>query len=264
MGHGTEPGSAVELARSLGPRPSISGARLSLLGSFRLFVEGAPLVLPTGSQRLLARLAICGRQARVHLAGTLWPEIDEERALGRLRTSLWRLHRQSPDLVVASGGHLALGPHVEVDAHELVVAGRSCVEPGIVSMDLASAKGFLAQLDVAELLPGWYDDWVLLERDRLSRLTLRGLEALVDIFIDAGRAADALEAAHLAVRADPLRESSHRAVIRVHLAAGNPGSAVRQFETYRQLLRTELGIDQPTDELVSVIDGILAGRGTQT
>jgi DNA-binding SARP family transcriptional activator len=46
-----------------------------------------------------------------------------------------------------------------------------------------------------------------------------------------------------ATAAEPLRESAHRLLIQVHLAEGNVAEAVRQYELYRGLLATELGIE---------------------
>ena len=64
----------------------------------------------------------------------------------------------------------------------------------------------------------------------------------------AGKVARALEAALSAVRAEPLRESAHRVLIRVHLAEGNRGEAIRQYELCRRLLRERLGVE-PTEQL---------------
>jgi DNA-binding SARP family transcriptional activator len=57
--------------------------------------------------------------------------------------------------------------------------------------------------------------------------------------------------------AEPLRESAHRALIRVHLADGNAGEAIRQYRLCRRLLHERLGIE-PTDrtkELIGAVDG---------
>jgi DNA-binding SARP family transcriptional activator len=66
------------------------------------------------------------------------------------------------------------------------------------------------------LFPGWYDDWVLLERERLRRLRLHALEVLADKLVREGRYGEAVQATYAAVRTEPLRESAHRAVVRVH------------------------------------------------
>ena len=104
-----------------------------------------------------------------------------------------------------------------------------------------------------ELLPGWYDDWLLLERERVRQLRLHALEAVAGVLADEGAYALAVEAALAAVRADPLRESAHRVLIAVHLREGNRSEAVRSYWTCRDLLARELGVGPSArlDELVS-------------
>jgi DNA-binding SARP family transcriptional activator len=120
----------------------------------------------------------------------------------------------------------------------------------------------LAVLDGPELLVGWYDEWVLPERDRVNDLRVHALEALVDRFIGCGRPREALRAARVATRVDPYRESAHRATIRAFLAEGNPASALRHYERYRTFVRTELGIDRMTDEMVATIGGLALAAPT--
>jgi DNA-binding SARP family transcriptional activator len=93
---------------------------------------------------------------------------------------------------------------------------------------------------------------VLFERERFRQLALHALEARAERLLDVGRPADALEGALEAVRSEPLRESAHRLVIRVHLAEGNGGEALRQFELCRRLLFDRLGLS-PSDQLVELV-----------
>ena len=92
------------------------------------------------------------------------------------------------------------------------------------------------------LLPGWYDDWALEEREQLHQLRLRALEALADRLLDHGELDAALQAAMGAVQLEPLRESAHRALIRVHLKDGNHVEAVRVYRAFKERLSDELGI----------------------
>ena len=100
-----------------------------------------------------------------------------------------------------------------------------------------------------DLLPGWYDDWVLLERERLRQVRLQALEAVAARLASLGRHGEALQAAHAAIRAEPLRESAHRLMVRIHLAEGNVAEAVRAYELFRTMLEHELGV--PPSELMT-------------
>jgi DNA-binding SARP family transcriptional activator len=104
----------------------------------------------------------------------------------------------------------------------------------------------------ADLLPDWYDDWVLVEAEDWRQLRLHALEALADHLPAAGRWGEATAAARAAVRGEPLRETSHVALIRVFLAEGNVSEAIREFTSYQVLLHNELGLE-PTPRLCRLI-----------
>ncbi len=113
--------------------------------------------------------------------------------------------------------------------------------------------------DQAGQLPGWHDDWVLVERERLRQLRLYALETLAARLAAAGRPGDAVAAAHFAVRGEPLRESTYRLLVRVHLAEGDVAAAVSAYRQFRTRLRDELGID-PTDQLTRLVAHLGEGR----
>jgi DNA-binding SARP family transcriptional activator len=220
-----------------------SGTRVALLDGFALEHDRAGVVtavsgLPRGAQRLIAHLSLCGRPGRGAIAGQLWPDVPEPHAHGSLRSALWRVQRAVPGLVDASGGSLALAAGVRVDVREFTQWARQVLDPqAVLDRGVAPDMGLRG-----ELLPGWYDDWVLLARERLRQLRLHALEVLADKLADAGRFNEAVQAAYAAVDTEPLRESAHRAVVRVHLAEGNVAEALRAYATFRGILADELGV----------------------
>lgn len=219
-------------------------ARVALLDGFTLRLDGAvrPVPaddLPRGVQRLVACLSLCGRPARTAIAGQLWPEVPEENAHRSLRSALWRLHKVAPGLVEVSGGALCLAAGVRVDVRELTEWAQRMLDPRSAVDDDGGAPVVGLR---GELLPGWYDDWVLLERERVRQLRMHALEALAEKLAAAGRYGEAVQAAYAAVVAEPLRESAHRAVVRVHLVEGNVAEAVRAYDSFRTMLAEELGV----------------------
>ena len=86
--------------------------RLHLLGGFRLLHGNAPVVVPRGLQRVLALVGLRPGTTRSHLAGLLWPDNPEERALSSLRTALWRLRQVPYCPLHTSGDTIRLGPAV--------------------------------------------------------------------------------------------------------------------------------------------------------
>lgn len=232
---------------------------LRLLNAFELVSAGATVPLPMGAQRLVAFVALHNRPVlRSYVAGSLWLDTLDERAAANLRSALWRIHRVSLPLIQAVGQQLRLGVDVRVDLRDAERLARDEVNGGAERDGAASDVGAF----VGDLLPDWYDDWVLIERERFRQLRLRALEALCDRLARAGRLGEALDAGLLSVAGEPLRESAHRALIRVHLADANAGEAVRQYRLCRRLLRDQLGIE-PSEhmrELVRGLDAREAGR----
>ncbi len=258
--------------------------RVALLEGFALDVAGAPAgavaaELPRGAQRLIAHLGLSGHPRREAVAGQLWPDVPDAHAHGSLRSALWRVQKAVPGLVVAIGGGLSLAPEVSVDVRELTVwahrvlgsrahPDRSSPGPGQLARGepgrsaATDAGGDPGVPEIAlrgELLPGWYDDWVLLERERLRQLRLHALEAAAERLAAAGRYGEAIEAAGAAMATEPLRESAHRALVRVHLAEGNLAEAVASYRAFRALLADELGVE-PTLQMTALVRGLCGHR----
>jgi DNA-binding SARP family transcriptional activator len=190
---------------------------------------------------------------RRYAAGALWPIGDEERAAGNLRSSLWRLNRAKIDVLLSDKRSLTLHDHVLIDLHVIgdwaarLIAGRATA---------ADLRVLPDGLDALDLLPGWYDDWVLLERERVRQRLLHALESLSKAHRAAGHCALAIEAAMMAVNAEPLRESAQRALLESHLAEGNWSEGRRSYDSYRELLRREIGVE-PHPDLANLLDARL-------
>jgi DNA-binding SARP family transcriptional activator len=234
---------------------------ISLLGGFSVHWSGRPLSgMPRASQRLLAFLALHAHVPnRATIAGTLWPEASERRAYAALRSALVRLERACRGALLASRLELRLADGVAVDIRQFQALARRLLDPGTALRPSDLGPDTLAGLS-ADLLPGWYDDWVLSEAEDWRQLRLHALEALADRLTAIGRWGEAADAAGAAVRAEPLRESANASLIRVHLAEGNQSEAVRQFERYRALLEAELGLE-PTPRLRRLVRDLQTRSG---
>jgi DNA-binding SARP family transcriptional activator len=236
----------------------IYGFQLSLLGTWRLSRCGAEARVSANRQRLIALLALTGPQNRAFVAGALWPNSSEPQAQGNLRSTLSRLQLSGLRVVESAGDILRLRSDVDVDIRQLTACAQELVH---APDPLPPAPGVVLRLQCGgELLPGWYDDWVVAQRERLRQLRLHALEIASAVLSENGRYAEALEAALATVDLEPLRESAHRVVTQVHLAEGNHVEAVRQFQRYRHLLRRELGIE-PSEHMLGLIRPFIADLG---
>ena len=214
--------------------------KLGLLQGFRLEHDGGNPELPLGIQRLVAFLAVHNRPLlRLFVAGNLWIDSSEEHANANLRTALWRLHRLGFPLVDATRSHLSLARGVVVDLHDLSRRARQVLRHEVAP----TRKNVDAILNGGDLLPDWYDEWVVVEREQFRQLRLLALETMCTDLSAGGSYATAVEAGLACIAAEPLRESAHRALIGAHLAEGNRVEAIRQFRLYEALVRDELGVE---------------------
>ncbi len=222
-----------------------------MLGSFGFSAaDGTRPALSGGSQRLLAYLALhTDAVTRGTAAGSLWPDASGDHAGSSLRSALSRLG-PTREAVAATDIDLRLADDVAVDIRESQDLARGLLDANVSPvLDLGAPTISALSRD---LLPDWYDDWLIPEAEEWRQLRLHALEALSDQLANVGRFAHAMGAAMAAVRVDPLRESATAALIRVHLSEGNQADALSEFRRYRALLQRELGVE-PTTNLFSLV-----------
>jgi DNA-binding SARP family transcriptional activator len=200
--------------------------------------------LPAGPKNLISLLALHGRCARIHAAATLWPDCTDDVAAARLRAVLWRLrhrHVGVPPLLEIGDSSLALTDEVDVDVDRFRDGAELLIrDPDNCSAEAEEAAD--AVLHSAELLPGWYDDWVLAARERLQYLRLGALDALAARRRRQHRTHETLEAARAAISIEPLHESAHRTVVRTHLDNGDIVEAIKHYQRFEAMLDRELGL----------------------
>lgn len=219
--------------------------QLSLLNGFELVVGGGVVDLPTPTQKVLALLALTRRALRREfVAGVLWSHCDQRHAAANLRSALWRL-RETPDAVHATRTQVRLESRVTVDVAEMESAARRVLALDAVPEPSAVRPGddpALTDLLDRDLLPDWYDEWVQYDRERLRQMRIGALEQLSIRWRTAGRFALAVDAALAAIRAEPMREGAHEALVEAYLAGGNRSEALRSYSNFRALLAGELGL----------------------
>jgi len=138
-----------------------------------------------------------------------------------------------------TGRTINLSPQVGVDVHTMAeVAGRVAT-----GAHIPNGRELDQLISAGELLPGWYDTWIVIERERIRQLRLIALENAAECLMQAGRYGEAVAAARAAVGDEPLRESAHLALVRAHLAGGNRFDAIRQYQFHAKVMKRELGLE---------------------
>lgn len=225
------------------PEPAL---RVHAFGPLRVLRDGQPLDGDSGKaprklQDLLALLAAHGGgPLRVPLViDELWPSLDANAPRASFDMAVSRLRRLlgTPAAVRCNGERIALDPAVVwVDvAHFEALAERAWAG------DLA-AYGQAAALHADSLLGGGPLPARLLARrqalgERLIDLALDGARRLQH----AGRRAEAAQLLQRALACEPLCEPLHRALMELHLAAGERAEALRTYQRCEALLSAALG-----------------------
>ncbi|MEO7715579.1 MAG: BTAD domain-containing putative transcriptional regulator [Capsulimonas sp.] len=207
---------------------------------------------------LLAYLAYfpIQRHTREALIDLLWPDADLDAGRNRLSQAVgWLRTQLEPSGTLRGGVILSDRQSVGLDSlsfttdvgefEKAVRNGQS--GDAVTSMDDARLEALqnAAALYHGDLLPGYYDDWVLTERERLLGLYLPVLRRLIDHHEKRHEWESALDYARRALAADPIAEELHCNLIRLLGASGQPAAAVRQFKEMERLLAKELG-DEPS------------------
>jgi DNA-binding SARP family transcriptional activator len=82
---------------------------------------------------------------------------------------------------------------------------------------------------------------------------------LSQLYAAAGKLQLAAERLERLLQADPLNEDANRMMMRLYAEGGSRQKAHRQYETFRDALRRDIGA-APSEETEAVIQDILAGK----
>jgi predicted ATPase/DNA-binding SARP family transcriptional activator len=234
---------------------------------------------------LLAYLAVEAADAhsRETLLGLLWPELPTAAAQNNLRVTWSQLRQmlkqpkdEAPPFLIATRLDLQFNQHsdYELDVnrfHTLLEACRTHAHPGQsvcticighLTEAVALVRGpFLAGLYLEEC-PA-FDEWLLIQRERLHLQITTALEELADLHERAADGASVIQNVQRLLELDPLREDAYRWLMRLLAGGGQRSAAMAQYETCKHLLQEQLGVT-PAPETILLAEQIRALATTQT
>lgn len=267
---------------------------VKLLGSPVIEIDGRPVDIPRRKSRALVYYlaARSGPALRDELLQLLWADLPRPAALQNLRTTLHGLKQILGEALELTGDRVGLSGDTEVDVArfnawgnlplqaasaamggEVTKISRSVIAPADATGEQATDGQAIDLIDAltgalavyrGELLEGFslpgeqaYEDWLLLERERLRRSAVRGWSALAAAHEDAGDFRAALEALEHALSFNPLQEDIQRECIRLMFLAGDRPGAILRYDALRRLLDEEMGVP-PMAETRRLYDAILS------
>ena len=237
---------------------------LRLFGGFQARFGERGLTFPTRkAQALLAYLAVRPEEkyTRNKLAAMFWGGAGKEQARQSLRQSLSSLRstvgRFHPQILM-----------VEADC---VTLDWSCMDVDVPEFERLAARGAPRDLEQAaalyagDLLDGLdvseepFDEWLRSERARLRETAVHVLTRLLQHQAKSGSPESAIQSAVRLLALDPLREETHRTLMRLYAREGRLGDALRQYQTCVSVLRGELGVE-PAQETRRIYREIVPRR----
>jgi TolB-like protein/DNA-binding SARP family transcriptional activator len=238
---------------------------LTLFGGFggRAPSEGAVNLLGQKERALLAFLALPPgtSHSRDRLASLLWSDRGDPQARDSLKHALTRLRQclQSADSpsIIADRQSVRLDPaavSTDVAAFERLMSAGT---PAAIEQAMVLYRGDL--LEGISIHDAVFEDWLLVERQRLRQLLEGALATLAIQAMAAGERGRAEAAARRLLVLDPLREAASRALMQLHADRGEAAQALKLYETLRDRLQRELSV-KPEPETTRLYEAIRQHR----
>ena len=253
-----------------GAAPRERDVRVSALGRLSVSVGGRLRDGDWLQQRpgQVFRYLLASREAAQRseaIASALWPERGPS-AVANVRYCVFKLREQlaeGPDpscSVIArdAAGYRIDMPRVDLDVDEF----QSKAATGITahrSGDSATAEAILTEalaLYRGEFLADDpYADWAFSEREYLRSLAGKGLAAMAQISLAAGRLVGAADHLQRLAQLEPFDSHVHQMLIEVCLRRGRRTEALRHYHALRARLHRAFG-EQPDFEMTTVAAGL--------
>jgi DNA-binding SARP family transcriptional activator len=225
---------------------------ISFLGQFEIRINGKVTEVSSGPARKLLAYLVLGRDTkhpREKLGGLLWPESSEKSARKNLRQALWQLRNDLGE------------EHLFVDTQTL--AFNTDVDFWFDVAQLESNEQLdgnrLLGLYKGELLPGYYEDWVQLERDRLEALFDRSMEARIADGIEERSWLDVLDWSERWIALGRSPEAAFRALMIAHASRGDLSKVESVYQRCLKALQQDLNVD-PSEETTGLYQDLLSGE----
>lgn len=217
---------------------------LQLLGDFQVRdTAGRPLNISAKKARaLLAAIALApaGALPRERIAGLLWSDRGEIQARSSLRQTLTVLRKELGNAAepVLGGGddRIEFAPdRISADAITFARLAASAERDDLRGAVALWRGELLADTFIAD--PA-YEEWLAAERSRYRDMMTTVLERLLPL----ETAAERIALAKKLLALDPLRETSHLALMRACADAGDRAQALQYYSACRETLKRELGV----------------------
>ena len=244
--------------REVASFPSQPSLRILFFGHFEMLCEEENITLGRNGKALTILKYLLAHRSRPvsqdHLMGWLWPESNLKKARWSLNSAIHTLRKllntcPSPtplNYVVLEEGYYRLCPFIQIatdveDFDDLYERGRAL--EGASRMEEAS-EHYEKAIELYRgdyLIEDLYEDWTMVERERLSNAYMDMLGRLALYYMEVGQHQESIQACYRVLEKDRCHEDSYRLLMRCYVKLGLRGRALRQYRLCEKILRQEYG-----------------------
>jgi len=229
---------------------------VQMLGHFNLTVQDSPLRLPTSrGLSLLKYLLLHHKQdaPREVLMDIFWPDADPDAARNNLNVAMHNLRQAMHSVtnlpaIRFEDGAYGLAPNLEIwfDVEEFEycvkegkrLEARNQITLAITEYEIAVN---LYQGDFLDDTP--YENWTVLDRERLRVAYLDTLDRLSQIYLGQERYTACTSLCQIILSRDLCREDIHCRLMQCYSRLGQTALALRQYQICVEALRVELEVE---------------------
>ncbi len=235
---------------------------ICLLGQFDLRRNDAPVEIPSRSaQSLLAYLVLNPGIAhrREKLAGLIWPDATEANARNYLRKALWLL-RKSIAVDTLGGEEYLLADDISITFNPDADYWLDVNAVRHKSTDAMSVEDQIKAVSAyqGELLPGFYEEWVTLERERLKAAFNQKINTLLLCLVAGEQWEQVIYWGEQWIALGEAPEPAFRALMVAHANVGDMAKVATTYERCVQTLREELDVE-PSEQTCTLFEQLRDG-----
>ncbi|MEW5960305.1 MAG: bacterial transcriptional activator domain-containing protein [Chloroflexota bacterium] len=188
---------------------------------------------------------------RERLAAVFWAEYPAQIARKYLRQNLWRLRQALESIGTPANDYLGCNDEeiaftgagsywLDIEIFETTLTRYQNIAGEALTTEQAGQLEEAMALYTGDLLEGLYEDWCLLERERLRILYLNGLNKLMTFHAFHRNYERGLAYGERILTFDKVREKVHRQMMQLYWLLGDRAAALAQFRRCVQILQEEL------------------------
>jgi DNA-binding SARP family transcriptional activator len=251
-------------------RPTL---RVRFFGHFEVFCDDNPIPLGRNGKTLtILKYLLANRRRPVsqdHLMGWLWPQSNLKKARWSLNSAIHGLRKLlggcssslSANCVTLEDGYYRLSQSVRVltdvdELDECYEKGRRLEREGRMPPAAAEYERAIELYRGDYLIEDLYEDWTMVERERLSNAYIDMLGRLAVHYMDTGQYQESIRGCFRVLEKDRCHEDSYRLLMRCYARLGLRGRAMHQYSMCEQILAHEYGTS-PSPETRSLYMSLL-------